>query len=136
MSVSITSSCHSVVVWARVFCRMQSAVGALLAFLSFVARDHIARRPPWDGGDADRCRSEAAAPSDPPAADEASCPAYWVHPGIVEEVAERFALDRCVCEVQCNGEFRDFAVFIGGAGFAFFLQHICMYRSLHFTCWG
>ena len=104
---------------------MQGAAGALLAFLTFVARDHFARRPPWDGGDADWCRSEALAPSPaPPARDEAVCPVSWVHPGIVEEIAQQFALDRCVCEVQCSSEARDLALFAGGVGFFGFLQFV------------
>ncbi|CAK0855840.1 unnamed protein product, partial [Prorocentrum cordatum] len=104
---------------------MQGVAGAFLAFLTFVVRDHFARRPPWDGGDADWCRSEALTPPPaPPARDDAVCPVSWVHPGIVEELAQQLAADRCVCEVQCNSGARDFALFAGGVGFFGFGQLI------------
>ncbi|CAK0819989.1 unnamed protein product, partial [Prorocentrum cordatum] len=104
---------------------MQGVAGAFLAFLTFVVRDHFARRPPWDGGDADWCRAEALAPSPaPPVQDDVVCPVSWVHPGIVEEIAQQLVADRCVCEVQCNSVRRDFALFAGGVGFFGFGQLI------------
>eukprot|EP00959_Pyramimonas_sp_CCMP1952_P295381 6178110-Pyramimonas_sp.AAC.1 len=94
---------------------MQGVTGAFLAFLTFVVRDHFARQSPWGGNDADWCRSETLAPPPaPPARDDAVCSVSWVHPGIVEEIAQRLVADRCVCEVQCNSGARDFALFAGG----------------------
>ena len=102
---------------------MQGAAGAILAFLTFVARDHFARRPPWHGGEGDWCRAEDSAPAPaPPPRDDVSCPESWVHPGIVEEIAQRLAVDRCVCEVQCGSDVRDFALFSGGVVFCGVVQ--------------
>ncbi|CAK0855470.1 unnamed protein product, partial [Prorocentrum cordatum] len=99
--------------------------GAFLAFLTFVVRGHFARRPPWDGGDADWCRAEALVPSPaPPVQDDVICPVSWAHPGIVEEIAQQLVADRCVCEVQCNSVRKDFALFAGGVGFFGFGQLI------------
>ena len=97
---------------------MQGAAGAILAFLTCVVRDHFASRPPWHDSEGGWCRAEDPLPAPaPPPRDDVTCPESWVHPGIVEEIAQRLAADRCVCEVQCGSDGRDFALFAGGVAF-------------------
>ncbi|CAK0880383.1 unnamed protein product [Prorocentrum cordatum] len=107
---------------------MQSAVGVLVATLTFILRDAADRT--WRGEP-----SAPLAPCDTKV--EVSCPESAVAPGIVEDIVRRVKAQDCVCVVDCQSYERDLRL-VGGTGlvlivgqlFAFCVISRCPLRCL------